>query len=94
MAEVGIHLKDIIRFVLNRPFESGDIGRPQTEFTGALHDMHTSFVFTGHEALYDIGCTIGRHIVNHKHIKLQRQFHHRRDNRFDILFFVISRNND
>ena len=59
VTEVRVHLKDIIGFMLNGPFETGDISSSETLFARTLHNMHSPFVFSGHQAFHYRGGTIG-----------------------------------
>ena len=94
VAEVGVHLKDVVVFMFQRPFESSDIGCSQSLFSSAFDDEEAVAEFGTHQALYDGGRSVGTTIVDDKDMKALLKSKHGPDDLLYIFLFIISRNND
>ena len=94
VAKVGVHLEDIVRLMLDSPLKTSDIGSTQALFAFPLDEVDAAFVLALHHLLDDVGSAVGRTVVNDQYLKQNRQFHHSCDDGLDVLFLVVSRNND
>ena len=95
MAEVRVHLKDIVRLMLDSPLETAYIRRAQPLFAGALYEMQTVFTeFAPLHILNDTGRAVRRAVVDDEYLKINRQLHHSRDDSLDIFLLVVSGYND
>ena len=95
MAEIGVHLKHIFIVVFERPFETRNVGRAQTEFTLAFHKEYTIFELFGHEPLDDIGRAVGTAVVDDQNVEsVFLQTRHRANDGFNIFLLVIGRNDN
>ena len=94
VAEVGIHLEDIVVVVLQSPFEPSDISRSQTEFSTPFDNKEAVAVFSDHQSTHDSCRTVGRTIVDDKDMETLIQGEYRTDNFLDILLLIIGRNDN
>ena len=92
VAEVGIHLEDVVVLVLYSPLEAAYISRAQPLFALPLDDEKAPFVPALHQALDNGGRAVGRAVVNNKHMEIKRKRTHSVDDGFYVLLFVVSRN--
>ena len=92
MAEVGIHLNHIVIAVLVSPAHTVKIGSAQAKFAFALLDEKAVWKFL-HKAFDNIGRTVGRVVLDNKHIKLFLERKNLADNILYILFLVVCRRN-
>ena len=92
MAEVGIHLEDEVIALLQRPFETHDIGCTQTEFTRTLQDMQTTGKLISHQALNNGSSTIRTSVIDNEDIKLLFETEDSTDDFLDVFLLIICRN--
>ena len=90
VAEVGIHLEDIVVAGVERAAEALDVGRAETELAGTLGEQHAARILR-HLLAHDGGSAVGRVVVNHEHVEAVRQFHHCVDDCRRILSLVVHR---
>ena len=90
MAEVGIHLYHIVVTVLIAPAHTVEVSGTKSQLTLALHDEKT-IGEPLHQALHDVGRTVGRIVLDDEHIELFFEGEDLADDGLDILFFVVSR---
>ena len=89
VAEVGIHLEDIVVAVLQPPSETADIGCTESEFTLPLDKEETVSELALHQVLDDSGRSVGRAVVNDEDMERHRQRKDGARDGFDVLFFVV-----
>ena len=94
MAEVGVHLEDVIIPFFQGPLEAGDVGRAQTLLSRALNKEQPFGEFVVHQAFYDIGCAVRTAVVYDKNVKTFFQREDGPDNVFHVLLFVIGRDDN
>ena len=92
MAEVGIHLENIIILMLDAPFEATDIGRAQSLFTRSF-DKEEPFGEFLLQGLNDCSRPIGRAVVDDQDMELLFQSEDSTNDVFNVFFLVISRYN-
>lgn len=92
MAEVGVHLEDVLVAALQRPFEAGDVGSAQAQLSFALHheEPFGEFLLQG---LYDGSCAIGRTVFDDKDVEAMFQGENGTNDILNILPFVVGRDN-
>ena len=92
VAEVGIHLKDVVVAVVESPAESSDVGRAESELSGALHNVESVGKLSCDEALHN-GCrAVGAAVVDDEDVEVVPvgvEAEHGADDSFDVLFLVI-----
>ena len=93
MAEVGIHLKDVVVAVLQRPLETCNISCAKAELAATLNDEQTVLKLVCHQPFNDVGGAIGRSVIDNQNVECFFQTHHGADNLFDVFLLVIGRNN-
>ena len=92
MGKIGIHFEDVIVPVFQWPFESGDIGRAESQLPFTFD--HVKLREFGLKTFDNLSRAVGRVVLYNEHIKLWFQFKNITKNIFDILFLVISRYDD
>ncbi len=94
MAEIRVHLEDVLIIVLQSPFESSYISGAKSEFAAPFHDVELVCKLVFHQILHDIGGTIGRAVINYQYVEIiSGQGEHCTDNGFDVLLLVVGRYN-
>ena len=90
MRKIAIHLKNIVIIALQRPLETCNISRSESQLTLALNHMQTlrelRLTLT-----HNRGRAIGRAIVDNEHIELAVESHHGVNHTRDILYLVVGR---
>ena len=92
MAEVGVHLEDILIVVLQCPLEALDIRSAESELAGTLNDEETSGKLIRHQSLYDCSRAVGRAVVDDEDMKLLVELVDSPNDFLDVFLLVISRN--
>ena len=72
MREIGVHLEDKVIAVVDRPFESCDISRAETQLALAFDDVDASGILL-HLLFDDGGGAVGRIVVDDKYVKVVLQ---------------------
>ena len=90
VAEVGIHLKHILIVVLQRPFESCDVGSAKSELAGAFEDEQTVGKLIGNKTLHDGSGAVRTSVVNHKNVETLVKTEDSPDDFLDVLLLVVS----
>ena len=93
VAEVGIHLEDVVILMLDGPLESGDVGGAEAELSLAFHHEEAVGEFLLHAA-HDVGSAVGRVVLDDEYVEILFKTEYRTDNVLDIFLFVISRYDD
>ena len=93
MAEVGIHLENVVILMLDGPLESGDVGGAEAELSLAFHHEEAVGEFLLHTA-HDVGSAVGRVVLDDEDVEIFFKAEHRTDNVLDVLLFIISRYDD
>ena len=70
MREIQVHLEDKVIAVIDRPFESGDISRAETQLALAFDDVDASGILL-HLLFDDGGGAVGRIVVDDKYVKVR-----------------------
>lgn len=93
MAEIGIHLEYVFVFMLQCPFETGYIGRAQSQFSLAFHHEQAfgKLLLQGFD---DGGSPVRRTVFNDKYMEAMFQAENGTDYIFYILPFIVGRDND
>ena len=95
MTEVGIHFKDVVILVFQRPLEASDVGSSQSEFAATFNEVQSVLEgITAYEILDNGGCSIGRIVIQYQNVESVLQSHDGMDDVANILLFVVGRNND
>ena len=89
MGEVGVHLAEDVRALLQPPGEAGGIGRAETHFDCAMYDIHPR---VGGKPVGDLPRSVRRAVVDHDEANALGK--DRADNSFQILGFVVGGEND
>ena len=63
VAEVGVHLEDILVIVLYRPFKACDISRSETKFSAAFDDEQAVAELIFHKFMNLLCRAVGRAVV-------------------------------
>ena len=69
VAEVGIHLEDVVVVVLQCPLKAGDIGCAQTELALTLDDKQPVAEFHRHQSPDNGSCAVRRTVVDDKYME-------------------------
>ena len=93
MAEVGIHFENVVILMFYGPFESGNVGSTQTQLTLALYHKEAVGELGLHMA-NDVGCAVGRVVLDDEDVEIFLEGEHRTDNVLDVLLFIIGWYND
>ena len=59
MAEVGIHLENIVIALLESPFEASNIRRAKSQLARTFDEEQTVLELFSHQAFHDGGCAVG-----------------------------------
>ena len=94
MAEVGVHLEDIVVAVLQSPFETGDVCCSKSLFASALDDEEPSGELLCHETLNNIASAVRASVVDNEYVECLFQSEHRTDYLLDVLLLIVSWDND
>lgn len=73
VAEVGIHFEDEVITLLQRPFETHDIGCAQAQLTRTLQDMETVGKLIGHQLLNDVSSSVRTTVIDNKDVEFLLQ---------------------
>ena len=73
------------------PFEPGDVGGAETEFSFPLNQKQAIVEFFL-QFLNDAGSAVGRIVVDDENVEILFEVKHISDNIFDIFLFVVCRN--
>ena len=93
VGEVSIHLENILVVAFQRPLETCDIGRAQSQFSGTFQDEEPVGELS-HHAFHDIGGAIGTVVVDDEDIEGHRQVEDITDDLLDVFLFLIGWYND
>ena len=94
MAEIGIHLDDIVVAVLQSPFEAADVGGAKSQLARTLYDVNAACKFICHQAFHDVGCSVRASVVDDKDVESFLQRSDGSDDGLDVLFLVVGRDDD
>ena len=89
VAEVGIHLEDVVVALLDGPFEAADIGCAQSQLAFALYQMQPSRQLSPHHLLHHRGCAVGASVIDDEHVERLFKSRDRCDDGLYVLDFVI-----
>ena len=92
MAEVGIHFKDVVVSLFDRPFEAGDVSCSQSEFAFSFNHEQTFGEFLLQTA-YDVGRSVGRVVFDDQNMECLFQSEYCPDYILDVFLLIVSRNN-
>ena len=93
MAEVGIHFEYIFIVAVQRPFESGYVGRTQSQLSLTLHHKQAVGKLPL-QVFYDSGSTVGRTVFDNKYMESVLQGKNSTDDILDIFPFVVGGDDD
>ena len=93
VGEVGIHLEDILIVALQGPLEAGDVSRAKTQLACPLYHEQ-AVTKLRHERFHDVGGAVGAVVVDNQNIERHRQVKDIADNLLDVLFLLVSRDDD
>ena len=94
VAEVGVHLEDVLIIALERPFEASDIGCAQSLFATALNQEEAVGKLVALQPFHDVGRTVGTAVVNYKNMEAFLQAKDGADNLLHVLLLVIRGDNN
>ena len=93
MTEIGVHLKDVIVMMFQRPFETGDVGgsQPQLAFAFYHEQAFGEFLLQSSD---NGGSTVRRTVFDNKDMEYFFQGENGADDIFDVLPFVVCGNDN
>ena len=94
MAEVGIHLEDIVVVSFQCPFETCNIGSPQSQLALTLDDEEPVVEFRRHQSADNGSSSVGRTVVNDKDMETLIQGEYGSDDLRDILLLIVRWDDD
>ena len=93
MAEVGVHLKDVLVAMAEGPFEARDVGGAQAPLAATLNDKQAASKLGVHQPVYYLCGTIGAAVVDNQDVETFGEGKHGTDNLLDVLLLVICGDN-
>ena len=93
VAEVAVHLEDILVVTLQRPLEACDVGGTQSLLPRALEEVDLLGIFTLLVS-DDRGSPVGRAVVDDQQMEGLRESHDGIDHLSDILTLIVGRDDD
>ena len=94
VAEVGVHLEDVVVLPFQGPAEAGDVGSAQSELSLALEDEEPVGKLVGHQSFDDLCRAVGRPVVDDEDMETFLQAEDGADDFLDILLLVVGRDDD
>ena len=86
--KVAIHLEDVVETLFEPPTEAGKIGRSEAEFATALNHNESVGV-GGHQGADNVGCAVGRAVVDDEQRELSGERKDLRHHSLDVLTLVV-----
>ena len=91
MAEVGIHLEDVVVLLRYSPLEACNVGSAQAEFPAAFDEVQPVGELVLLKSFYDVGGTVWRTVVDDEDVKAILQAEDGTDYLLNVLLFVVRR---
>ena len=93
MGEVCIHLENVVVSLLDRPLETGDVGRSKPLLSRALYHEEALGKLRL-ESLHDPGSSVGGTVLDDEDVEMAFERKHFADDPFDVFLFVVGGDND